>query len=69
MNKKLLKLGQTCLRIIASEKESASFWGGQPLVRSAVEWPKRNGNSLGFIAQLRLGNEPKEVIKCNLQNL
>lgn len=60
MNQKLLTLGQTCLRIIASEEETASFLGGTPLVRSAIEWPKRNGKSLGFIAQLNLGEINKE---------
>ncbi len=54
MNQKLLQLGQTCLRITASEEKAASFLGGQPLVRSTVEWPKKNGKSLGFIAQLDL---------------
>lgn len=54
MNDKILSLGQECLRIIPAETQATSFLGGKPLVRSPVDWPRKNNKPLGFIAQLDL---------------
>jgi uncharacterized protein YwqG len=55
MNEKILELGKKGLRLIAYERESASFLGGKPLVGSAFDWPRKNKKPLAFIAQLDLG--------------
>ncbi|MBY0417268.1 MAG: DUF1963 domain-containing protein, partial [Pararheinheimera sp.] len=55
MNEKILSLGQKCLRILCAETKMASFLGGKPVVRSPIDWPRKNNKPLGFIAQLDLG--------------
>ncbi len=64
MNDKILSLGQECLRIIPAETQATSFLGGKPLVRSPVDWPRKNNKPLGFIAQLDLEEvNPSRCIK------
>lgn len=68
MNEKLLKLGKKCLRVIASDSKVNSFLGGLPYVSSEIEWPRKNNNPLGFIAQLDLSEINKDNIVSWLPN-
>ncbi|WP_444894994.1 YwqG family protein [Microbulbifer sp. SSSA005] len=63
MNEKIQKLGIDCLRILSSDKETASFLGGLPLTRTSIDWPRKNDKPLGFIAQFDLEEiNPEKVI-------
>jgi uncharacterized protein YwqG len=56
-----LARGAVALRPSGPEDKrlSMSRLGGLPALPTAVPWPKRNGRSLSFIAQIELSSQPK----------
>ena len=60
MNEKISAIGEKCLKLVSSERETSIFLGGKPTVTSEIDWPRKNEKPLGFIAQLDLGEINKE---------